>query len=575
MARKSRGKGRSKGAISKSYESIKKIAQLEHLDGLSYIHRVDVESNWKLLNSEEAEAEREHAALLESYYFGGGNRFDLVFNLWFGDEPGGIMDSKIMPGTDWKAKAKEADDHRRNFRSGTRMRPGSKEELSGNLYKIFARLTPWNASAAGKYLSRADTKKAVFKLGKLLEKETGLKVLGAVVHRETDHDLHVHFIVSKIGPVVIQKKKSAPSYVKILTTAQRKIIRKDRMERGEDIGMKAVNDELKQLRKEGKIKDPEDRITVEYQRLDRSRVLRRGLESMGQQYCSKTNLWEASGRDSDVAAVQEQHRKVSFRTVVQDAAAVAPDGDPAHKYIDYWLAKQWNAAVCELLPKDIQDRLPEDARQAALRYVREGSSLPCPTLDAARSNANEIIDDAILTASGLTKIAIEQAKDIVTDAQASAATIKAQADIHAAQTRAEVEEMMSPPGVLETAEKLGFSVVSLNELRADFEKIPHSLETRNEEHYLSRLVKSGEEFSWVTSAAPIKSALVLISKIFPKITSMSVIEKLVGLFPNKIPGIVVSLGILKNPEVWKDLLSNKGQPKIQCIDEGKPEEPPV
>lgn len=430
MAKKNGSKGRRKGAISPSYGALKKHAELEHLDGLSYIHLVDVQSNWELLNPEEAAAERNHAALLESYFFGVGGRFDLIANLWFGDDLKGVSEAVVMPSAEWKANIRKADDDRRHWHDGTRTRTRTapRGDFSGNLGKIFCRLTPWNALAAGQFLTREDALEAVRVLAIRIAKETGLKVLGAVIHRETDHDIHVHFIVSQIGPVEIVEDSYSPAYIKKLNTDQRKIIREERRKRGDDISLNAVDEEVARRRKEGEMKDPTDLKSVEYQTLDRTKAPRRGLVNMGQQHCSKTNLWEASGRDPAVAAVQEGHSKVSFRSVVQDAAAVAPDRDPAHKYFDYWLAKQWNQAVFERLPEEVRDQMPEVARRAAKRYVEEGSSLPNPALDAARKKENEIISAAARAASGIEKQAAEEAERIIADAETKLRDIQVESE---------------------------------------------------------------------------------------------------------------------------------------------------
>lgn len=259
MSKKKSGKGRGRNSISPSVGPLTSHAELEHLDGLSFLHHLDVQSNWEFLNPEEAAAERNHAALLESYYFGGGGRFDLVANLWFGDSPGGISEALVMPGAAWKANVWKADDARRHWHDRTRTRTEPKGELSGKLKKVFCRLTPWNASAAARFLKREDVIEAVLELAILIGKETGLKVLGAVIHRETDHDIHVHFIVSKIGPVEIEKDSYSGKYIKKLTTKQRKIIREERRERGDDISLKAVNEDLAMRRKEGTVEDPTDR----------------------------------------------------------------------------------------------------------------------------------------------------------------------------------------------------------------------------------------------------------------------------------------------------------------------------
>lgn len=342
----------------------------------------------------------------------------MICNLWFGDDLEGVTEAVVMPSKEWKANIRMADDARRKWRDGTRTRTAPHGEFSGNLLKIFCRLTPWNALAARQYLKREDIIEGAREVAVRLQNETGLKIVGAAVHRETEYDVHIHFIVSKIGPVEIVEDPYSADYIKKLTTGQRKIIREELRKRGHDISLKAVDEEIAMRREKGELKDPTAAVkVVEYQTLDRTEAPRRGLASMGIQYCSKTNLWEASGRDPAVAAVQEGHSKVSFRSVVQDAAAVAPNGDPGHKYIDYWLAQQWNQVVLVRLPVEIQYQMPEVARRAAQRYVEEGCSLSNPALDAAREKENKIILAAAQAAYGIKKLAEVEAERIIAEAQ--------------------------------------------------------------------------------------------------------------------------------------------------------------
>lgn len=606
MAKKTSSKSRTKGAISKSFSSLKSMSELEHLDGLSDLHRLDVESNWKLLNPEEADAERKHAAHLESYYFGSGRNPELICTFWFGDDILGVSEAKVMLSADWKTEMKKSDDARRTWRDGDRMRSTSKGKLSGNLSKIFARLPPWVAAAAGMDLKHAGLSKAVLKVAIRLEKETGLKILGAAIHRETDHDLHIHFIVSKIGLMIVPGKKYSPGYLKTLIGTQRETIRQQRRERGEKTTLKEVNEELKRRWETGEMDNPTVVKTAEYQKIDRSEFPRRALNCMGQAYCSKTNLWEASDRDPAVAAVQERHCRTSFRSVVQDAAAVAPDGDPAHKYWDYWLAKIWTEAVSEQLPEHVQERFPEVGRQAALRYILEGSSLPNPALEAARSKENEIINAAVDAAFGIEKSYKNRAAIILSDAQASAQIINKKAKSQASkilvnaagtavQTLTDAEarasqihekwrkkaneeivqltiweeeirrreiEMMTPPDVLETAVKLGFQSTADNGLLAKINEKSFLLESRDDAYFVSRQTISEPNSEWKKSANPIKNGLELIRKIWPKFAELEVVEKLASLFPNKLPAIVLSLGLLRNPSIWKTLLPNETTTKM-------------
>ena len=153
------------------------------MDGLSDLHRLDVEANFRLLNMGEKAADDEERALLESYYFGNGRRTDLIANFWFGDAPGAPVKPTILPGADWVEELKAADDRRRNYRDGTRMRNFEEGETSGTMKKIFARLPPWVAVETGQHLTREDLSKSVMKVAREFEMETGLRVLAAVVHR--------------------------------------------------------------------------------------------------------------------------------------------------------------------------------------------------------------------------------------------------------------------------------------------------------------------------------------------------------------------------------------------------------
>ena len=598
MTRKSGSGSPEKGAISKSFSVIKNISEVRHLDGLSELHRLDVESNWRRLHKDEAKFERESAALLESYYFGGGRRYDLIFNLWFGEDAEGVSNGRIMPGKDWEEEVMKSDDLRRNAHDGTRMRPTPDGEFSGNLRKIFARLPPWIAVAAGEDLHRNDLEKAVKKVALAFAKETGMKVLGASVHRETDHDLHVHLIVSKVGRMTIQKEPYTPSYIKTILTKQRKKIRADLTARGVELTRKNINEEMLRQREAGEIEDPNNRIVTEYRTIDRSSAPRRGLVCMGQQHCSKTNLWEASGRDPDVAAVRETSRKTSFRHVVQDAAAVAPDGDPAHKYVDFWLARRWQEAVVELLPMDVQKRMPEEGRMAAARYVKEGSSLLNPVIEAARTKEKRIVDDVVEAALGIEKFAREraevtrgeavtevamikndanaQAKDLVEEATGDAQQIKKRTQLltlrirrnamigaklirkeaksNSAKLKAATELLMTPPGVVETAERLGFKEDGDKGFQAVLENKLYLLTHTEDKHFLSRKVEKDGEKSWLKFKDPVRHAFDLVGRIWPKLEGFDVVQRLISYFPDRVAGIVVGLGSINSPEMWKGLL---------------------
>ena len=353
------------------------------------------------------------------------------------------------------------------------------------------------------------------------------------------------------------------------------------------------------------------------------------MSAWGSSHCSKTNLWEASGRDPDVAAVNELTGSLSFRRVVQDAAAVAPDGDPAHKYVDFWLARRWQEAVVELLPMDVQKRIPEEGRMAAARYVKDGSSLLNPVIEAARTKEKRIVEDVVEAALGIDKFAMEQAEVFRREAKIEAEKLKEVAVIEAekikakavaeakrsraqaqeivlriketAETEAElmrreatseaeriialaasrsteiitkVKQSMEPPGVLETAVKIGFVKETDDTLRAEIDDRHYLLTNADNKHLLSLQVETDGEKSWKESSSPIRSAFHLLAKIWPKIGGFDQITKLISYFPDRVPGIIVGLGSISNPDIWKDLLKGNHPKNEPPKKEQEPNHPP-
>ena len=303
--------------------------------------------------------------------------------------------------------------------------------MSGQLAKIYARMPPWVALEAVKAMSLDLMINAVTEVAKAFQDETGRRVIAANIHAETDHDIHIHLTHTALVPERGYGKTYAPDYLKKMLASQRKIAKTALLKKGNSKPTKAeLQAQLEELWNDGKLRNPHlgaDVIT--YRRIARPKKTRakkggpkkispkevrpenafpenarHHLVSMGPTYCSKTSLWEASGRDPRVAAVNEQGGPLSFAAVVVRSAAVAeaiaPEVDlpgPEYVYIDYWLSKQWTAAVHSRLSDKAQERVKKAAPEFVERYIKDGNSLPNPTLEKARAKAQAEIRGIVET----------------------------------------------------------------------------------------------------------------------------------------------------------------------------------
>jgi len=424
---------------------LKNAGQVEHLDGTSDKHDIDVASNARLKSNGSLSAEAE-IALLESMYrskngaVGGRSpRPDLVFNIWFGDSGAGFQDphgsdgtAKVLEGKQWQATLKEADRNRKEWRdSKGQLRrvpgglellltqkqqkavapalfldlmqddvqePGQKtgkkkkgqDEMSGKIVKIFARLPPWLALEAGKELDRKRVGEAVVEVAMALQQETGLRVLSASIHVETNYDIHVHFSCTRLVPSRETKKYAKDSAQKILRVHRLEVRARLAAEGIKKPKRVLIDERLAALYADKSNGFTDPRVASEklvYRALT-DKGVRKHLLSMGPAYCSKATLWETSGRDPKVAAVNELAlaKSFSFGEFVIEKSKLNGN-DPANRYLDFWLWGKWTDAITSKLSKKTREMLPELAKPFVDRYIRDGASLPNPLLDAARAKA--------------------------------------------------------------------------------------------------------------------------------------------------------------------------------------------
>ena len=264
---------------SPSMGRLKSISQVSHLNGLSDIHFDDVMDNRKRRNPEAVmtdlaelqlllpadvsalEARLKDQALTEAFFLGVGDRPDLVATYFFGNAGAGhksLVDGHPghavrMPGPAWEELIMLADDERHEWedtegklRSSPALKAARKaarsagdppdtavpQEMSGQLRKIYGRLPPWVGEAAGRDLDATDLQNAADEIALRFSEETGKRVLGVSIHRESGYDLHVHLIYTDIVEGVREMDPPGKDYAKKLLAAQNKIAEKRLMDRG-------------------------------------------------------------------------------------------------------------------------------------------------------------------------------------------------------------------------------------------------------------------------------------------------------------------------------------------------------
>ena len=436
--------------LTPSQSTLKNSDQVEHLDPTSDTHLIDVASAERQRNKESAEAATAEVALLNKPFSGFGLRPDLVANIWFGDSGVGFTDlnghdgsAMVMEGKEWQRAIMRADTGRFKWRDGSdklrrpqglellivaekpktetsdkvtgedaeetpeevSAKPGKGPRMSGQLAKIYARLPPWVALEAGKELTREQLVEVATRVANAFQIETGRRALAANIHVESDHDIHLHLAFTALVPEISEKKYSG-DYIKKILAKQRKQVKVSLLKSGnEKPSRKQIQAGLDELYATGELTHPElTKEEVIYRRLPRPKANegRRNLLSMGPAYCSKTTLWDASGRDPQVAKVNENvlAKAFSFGEVV--VAKVKKSSNPKMKdlgpedhYIDYWLWKTWKDTVEGVLAEKTREQLPELAMPFVQRYIQDGKSLPNPVLDAARRKAEQESFDAL------------------------------------------------------------------------------------------------------------------------------------------------------------------------------------
>ena len=591
---------RKKNRLSPSQGVIKSMSQVSHLDGLSEKHSIDVADARRLREPEEVKADLAEEAKLESYYMGTGPRRDLITNILFGDCGAGYLapdghdgSPVVMPGEVWQDIIHRADTSRREWRDagGKKRRCKADSEMSGQLRKIFARLPPWLADPALKEMSHDQVVDAVYQSAREFQDETGRRVLAANIHIESNHDIHIHFTYTSLVPSESSEKKYSFDYLAKILTKQRGVVRASLLKvEGVKPTLKEVKAELEKWWESGKLENPQGNKAF-YQRLKRPETARRHLKSMGQAYCSKTALWEADGRSERVAKVREEKdHTFTFDSVVIQGAKWAKNVEkreqkttgPETFYLDYWLAKRWTHAIEMRLTPESRLRAKESASDYVERYLKDGSSLPNPALDAVRKKVAD--ENAIREADLKMREELLVTNELALKADGDALAKKnADLDIRVCnheESKKDIEAARAALRKIPLADlcaKLGFKSTGDDapelEIALEHGPLNHRVLFTDQSFRIEFYSLGSEEWKSLdtktkgTSGAidfmmSIPQAVGKDGKRVDNLTLSQACEKLVSLFPDLVGGITLEALKYKSRQIRKNEIANAAAPEL-------------
>lgn len=283
----------------------------------------------------------------------------------------GQREWKEIAELEWEQFCKDEMEYRAHFvypSNRRHMDPSKGVKLE--LWNLYARLTPWVAQVVGEKLEamgdegRHALQELLTKLAGELGAELGVDMVGLAVHREKDGDLHVHFIFSLTREKPVEKNIAKREFEALISATARQ-----RREAGYKTGFKKLR---KLVRDELVNKGAHQMKFYERQREDFIRPIR----VLGPSFTGKLALWEASGRNPEIAAMGDrpEWQSNTFRGLV--VAAVQRGEDLGDTRIDLWVTRRYQQMIEALLTTEEQARCAELGRQAAEKYLKTGSQTP-------------------------------------------------------------------------------------------------------------------------------------------------------------------------------------------------------
>jgi hypothetical protein len=249
------------------------------------------------------------------------------------------------------------------------------------LHVIISRLPPWTALEVGESLAKDNNKlsQKTVDLSDWFSERYNVDVIAAVVHRESDHDLHVHMVFSRTREVAVSRSPSARQI-----SSRKKALNREAREMLKAAGKPATNREVARLVQQWIAEKRKPDPTAEYRLVenrrydDKGETIRRNV--MGHAFRSKLQIWRVSkSEDKDaVAALWDKpaEDRYSFRGRI---IAAEKSGQ---KLEDFWwdlaISEKWNALCQQDLDQASLERIGQQGAKMAHTYLLEGSTVPDP-----------------------------------------------------------------------------------------------------------------------------------------------------------------------------------------------------
>ncbi|MEI8309541.1 MAG: hypothetical protein WCH98_02175 [Verrucomicrobiota bacterium] len=308
----------------------------------------------------------------------------LVISMAFVGEPG-HRQWEDLEGSGWVLSMMAEKKLRANYYTSSRnpVTNGPKP-----LQVILARLPPWVGSTVAPTLLEDPLalKKRLVRLCEEFSNRYNVDVVGAVVHRESDYDLHVHLVFSqtreRVRPKKLGVRKMRDEIKKV-----RDRIRADLRSHGKPATNKAVAAVFKEMEESRILTQMLNPVrmteSVRYERIRQpDEKVRRS--TLGHAFLCKMQTWRAADvADKDaVAAFRDKtpdHPRFDRSFQSRFAGAETRGEVLEDLWWNLWVTDRWRELCLEGLSPEIVERSAAKGREMAKDYLMFGSTVPTLT----------------------------------------------------------------------------------------------------------------------------------------------------------------------------------------------------
>lgn len=243
----------------------------------------------------------------------------------------------------------------------------------GVMKSILARLMPHEALTAADELSGELLDAAMDRAVTEFQSAIGCEIISAVVHRMSDHDLHIHIQYSMV--VAQEKPVGKHSNIRKEWDAEASRLAREALHavKVDDPNPSAIGAMIKKLMKEGRIQPPPT-VQIVFRKIRGRRFLGKG-NILGYSFRHKLNLTRLAQEAGDDALGQRVTDMKDDRRGFAPIA-VKTDQDLEKKYLDVWLERTWRNSVKEFVSQELLEKMKYAGVQAAKDYADYGTSMP-------------------------------------------------------------------------------------------------------------------------------------------------------------------------------------------------------